>query len=70
MTAMHRDDAGHFAGNTEPFRHWDAEGGVVPNTCVKCHTATGLADVRQQRWLDDRSPGLQRLPVLNLPQRS
>jgi hypothetical protein len=42
MTAMHRDDAGHFAGNTEPFRHWDAEGGVVPNTCVKCHTATGL----------------------------
>ncbi len=41
-TTMHRDDAGHFAGNTEPFRHWDAEGGVVPNTCVKCHTATGL----------------------------
>jgi hypothetical protein len=42
MTAMSREDAGHFAGNTEPFRHWDAEGGVVPNSCVKCHTATGL----------------------------
>jgi hypothetical protein len=39
---MHRDDAGHFAGNTEPFRHWDEDGGEVPNTCVKCHTATGL----------------------------
>jgi hypothetical protein len=36
-----RDDAGHFAGNTEPFRHWDEEG-VVPAGCVKCHTATGL----------------------------
>lgn len=43
MAAMYRDDAGHFAGNTEAFRHWDGEeGGVVPNTCVKCHTATGL----------------------------
>ncbi len=42
MTAMHRDDAGHFAGNSEPFRHWDAEGGEVPATCARCHTATGL----------------------------
>ncbi|MFL7868012.1 MAG: cytochrome c3 family protein [Anaerolineales bacterium] len=41
MSAMHRDDAGHFAGNTEPFRHWDAEG-EVPGTCAKCHSATGL----------------------------
>ncbi|HET9905312.1 MAG TPA: hypothetical protein VFQ23_01685 [Anaerolineales bacterium] len=40
-----RTDAAHFAGNTEPFRHWDAEeegNGVVPFGCVKCHTATGL----------------------------
>ncbi|MCC6499435.1 MAG: cytochrome c3 family protein [Anaerolineales bacterium] len=40
-----RTDAGHFAGNTEPFRHWDAEeegNGTVPFGCVKCHTATGL----------------------------
>jgi hypothetical protein len=40
-----RTDAAHFAGNTEPFRHWDAEeegNGIVPYGCVKCHTATGL----------------------------
>ena len=40
-----RTDAAHFAGNTEPFRHWDAEeegNGTVPYGCVKCHTATGL----------------------------
>jgi hypothetical protein len=40
-----RTDAGHFAGNTEAFRHWDGEeegNGVVPFGCVKCHTATGL----------------------------
>jgi hypothetical protein len=42
-----RDDAGHFAGNTLPFRDWDfdAEGKplyTVPFGCVKCHTADGL----------------------------
>ncbi len=40
-----REDAGHFAGNTEAFRHWDGEeegNGTVPFGCVKCHTATGL----------------------------
>lgn len=44
-STLARTDAGHFAGNTEPFRHWDAEdegNGVVPFGCVKCHTATGL----------------------------
>ncbi len=41
MSKMHRDDAGHFAGNTEPFRHWDEEG-AVPGTCARCHTAGGL----------------------------
>jgi hypothetical protein len=41
MTAMQREDPGHFAGNTEPFRHWDAEG-MVESQCVKCHTAEGL----------------------------
>jgi len=39
---MNRNDAGHFAGNTEPFRHWDEDGGTVPYDCVRCHTATGL----------------------------
>jgi hypothetical protein len=38
-----RNDAGHFAGNTEPFRHWDAEG-EVSFGCVKCHTAGGLPE--------------------------
>ncbi|MBN2385846.1 MAG: cytochrome c3 family protein [Anaerolineales bacterium] len=44
MSAMRRQDAGHFAGNTEPFRHWDGDPdfGTVPNGCVRCHTATGL----------------------------
>jgi hypothetical protein len=41
MTKLARDDAGHFAGNTEPFRHWDAQG-EVPADCAKCHSATGL----------------------------
>lgn len=41
MTAMHRDDAGHFAGNTEAFRHWDADGEVAGG-CAKCHSATGV----------------------------
>jgi hypothetical protein len=42
-----RTDAGHFAGDTMPFRDWDltADGQpnyVVPFACVKCHTAQGL----------------------------
>jgi hypothetical protein len=44
-STLARSDAAHFAGNTEPFRHWDGEeegNGTVPAGCVKCHTATGL----------------------------
>ena len=41
MTTMHRNDPGHFAGSTEPFRHWDEEG-EVPGSCARCHSATGL----------------------------
>jgi hypothetical protein len=41
MAKLARDDAAHFAGNTEPFRHWDSTG-VVPFACVKCHTAQGM----------------------------
>ncbi|MDP1715140.1 MAG: hypothetical protein Q8L41_10400 [Anaerolineales bacterium] len=41
VSKLARTDAGHFAGNTEAFRHWD-EGGEVPFACVKCHTAQGL----------------------------
>jgi hypothetical protein len=42
MSKMHRDDAGHFAGNTEPFRHWDEANSTVPSGCAKCHSAGGL----------------------------
>src|SRR5215212_9377339 len=38
-----RNDAGHFAGNTMPFRDWD-DTGTVPYGCVKCHTAEGLPE--------------------------
>lgn len=41
VNALAREDAGHFAGDTEPFRHWDEEG-EVPASCSKCHSATGL----------------------------
>ncbi len=39
--AMHRIDAGHFAGSEEAFRHWDVDG-AVPGTCTKCHAPKGL----------------------------
>ena len=41
MAAANRIDHGHFAGSEEAFRHWDAEGGIVPGSCAKCHSATG-----------------------------
>ena len=43
LTKLARDDAGHFAGNTEPFRHWD-DTGSVPAGCAKCHSADGLPE--------------------------
>ncbi|MBN1661941.1 MAG: polyheme membrane-associated cytochrome C, partial [Anaerolineae bacterium] len=36
-----RDDAGHFAGSQEAFRHWD-EDGMVEAGCATCHSARGL----------------------------
>jgi hypothetical protein len=47
VSGLARTDAGHFAGDTLPFRDWDfdAEGNplyTVPFACVKCHTAQGL----------------------------
>lgn len=41
LSTAQRNDPGHFAGSTEPFRHWDAEG-EVPGGCAKCHSADGL----------------------------
>lgn len=43
MSKLARNDPGHFAGDTEAFRHWDAEG-EVPAGCAKCHSATGLPE--------------------------
>jgi len=40
-----RNDAGHFDGSAEAWRHWDGEEEapfVVPVACAKCHTGTGL----------------------------
>jgi hypothetical protein len=41
LSTASRSDPGHFAGDTEPFRHWDAEG-EVPGNCARCHSADGL----------------------------
>ncbi len=44
LGATQRIDNGHFAGSEEAFRHWDGEedGGIVPSSCAKCHSAAGL----------------------------
>jgi hypothetical protein len=47
VSALARNDPGHFAGDTEPFRHWDAEG-AVPSGCSKCHSATGLPQLLKE----------------------
>jgi hypothetical protein len=47
MSAMHRDDHGHFAGSKEAFRHWD-EDGEVSSSCARCHSATGLPTYLQE----------------------
>jgi hypothetical protein len=37
--------SGHGSLDEEPFRHWDeADGGLVPGFCSKCHTAAGFAE--------------------------
>lgn len=41
VSGLAREDAGHFAGDTEAFRHWDADG-EVPGSCARCHSDTGL----------------------------
>ncbi len=43
MNKLARDDAGHFAGDTEAFRHWDNTG-EVPAGCAKCHSAGGMSE--------------------------
>jgi hypothetical protein len=41
VAKLTREDAGHFAGSHEQWRHWDADG-KVSGGCAKCHSATGL----------------------------
>jgi len=41
LSTAHRSDPGHFAGDTMPFRDWDADG-EVPARCAKCHSAGGI----------------------------
>jgi hypothetical protein len=41
VASLTRNDAGHFAGSDEQWRHWD-EDGKVSGGCSKCHSATGL----------------------------
>ena len=41
VVGLERDDAGHFAGSKEAFRHWD-EDDEVSSRCSKCHSASGL----------------------------
>jgi hypothetical protein len=42
LSLMNREDEGHFNGGSMPFRDWDSTG-IVPSTCSRCHSATGLA---------------------------
>jgi hypothetical protein len=44
VSGLARDDAGHFAGNTEAFRHWDEDEYTIPASCAKCHSAGGMAE--------------------------
>jgi hypothetical protein len=41
LTTVARNDAGHFDGSAEAFRHWD-EDGEVEADCARCHSADGL----------------------------
>lgn len=38
MTAMRRDDVGHFRGSGEAARHWDTAG--VDASCSRCHSGS------------------------------
>jgi len=43
MSALNREDAGHFAASGEPWRYWDEnDPKQVPASCSKCHSAQGL----------------------------
>jgi hypothetical protein len=67
MSKLHRDDAAHFAGNTMPFRDWDATG-VVPAGCARCHSSGGLPQYLQNAGSLFLTPsGLQVTGVVGQP---
>jgi hypothetical protein len=41
VDGLHRSPTGHFAGDSEAFRHWDKEG-VVSASCARCHSSEGI----------------------------
>jgi len=44
LSAMSREDEGHFNGGSMPWRDWDDSATkTVSTSCTKCHSATGLA---------------------------
>lgn len=47
LAGLTRDDEGHFAGNTEAFRHWDEDEYIVSSRCSKCHSALGLQQLAE-----------------------
>jgi len=42
VSGLARDDVGHFAAASEPFRHWDEDDAMSTN-CGKCHSSEGAA---------------------------
>lgn len=40
LSAMHRNDPGHFNGSGEPARHWDEDEEGVSASCSRCHGAS------------------------------
>jgi len=41
LSVAARNDAGHFDGTAEAFRHWDEDGEVAAD-CARCHSGDGL----------------------------
>jgi hypothetical protein len=68
MSKLARSDAARFAGDTMPFRDWDAEG-EVPAGCAKCHSATGLPEfiANGGKMLITRSGGLEMTGIVAQP---
>ena len=72
LSAMNREDEGHFNGGSMPFRDWDDSADhMVPSSCAKCHSATGLAKYLAggQSALTAKRAHRQRHALHDLPHR-